>query len=285
VGGGCAWNGVPFTATSHRLPALTLNVLSTHGEGPAAVFVHAPSSHAHSWLPAVSRLAGVRAICPDLRGHGWSDRGPGYRLADYAADVRSLVEALPDERVDLVAPSLGGRVAALAAAGLGDRVRTLVLLDSAPSLPAAALARIAATRAGVARRTEFRSEAEVVAFWAAQHPTWTSEALTVRARHLYGGTPLRSRNDPAIARLFGTAGEDEAAAVWSALSRVRARVVVVRGRESPLLDRATARRVAETPRAGELLEVPGGHYLPYEQPDALATLLGGVLARTRGSHG
>ncbi|GAA1866998.1 alpha/beta hydrolase [Pseudonocardia ailaonensis] len=261
-----------------RCGDLTLHTLTGPGAGTPAVLVHSPTSHAHSWLPVASRMSS-RVLCPDMRGHGFSGwTRAGYRLRDYAADLERFCAGR--RRVDLVAPSLGGRVAVLAAAALGDRVRRLVLLDSAPSLPASALARIGATRSATGRRTGFRSTAEVEEFWAAAHPTWTAEAVAVRARHLYrrnwAGIWV-SRNDPEIGHLFGPVGAAEEPAVWAALAAVTARTVVVRARDSLLLDDATARRVADALPAGELREVPGGHYLPHEQPAAVATLLDELL--------
>lgn len=272
-----------LTRTVHRCGDLRIHALVADRGGyrnRVTVLVHSLTSHAHSWLPVVERMTPGRIACPDLRGHGYSDwTRTGYRFADHAADLRTFCEGL-DAEVDLVAPSLGGRVAVLAAARLGERVRRLVLLDSTPSLPAPAARRVAEIRRSTGRRTGFRSEAEVAAFWAAEHPTWTAEAVAVRARHLYrrnwAGVHV-SRNDPEIGHLFGRVGAAEEPAVWAALRAVTASTVVVRGRASPLTDRGTAARMVAALPAGRLVEVNGGHYLPYEQPRAVAGLLDVLL--------
>jgi pimeloyl-ACP methyl ester carboxylesterase len=254
-----------------------LHVLEAGSGDPdrLTVLVHSLTSHAHSWLPLLPHLRG-RVLCPDLRGHGYSPwTREGYRLADYAADLSDLCAAR-GARVDLVAPSLGGRVAVLAAAALGEQVRSLVLLDSVPSLPAAAAARVGVIRRSTDRRTGFRSAEEVAEFWAAEHPTWTAEAVAVRAQHLYrrnwAGLWV-SRNDPEIGHLFGRVGAAEERAVWAALERVTAPTTVVRGRDSPLTDHETVERMVAALPAGRALEIDGGHYLPYEQPETVAVLL------------
>jgi pimeloyl-ACP methyl ester carboxylesterase len=49
-----------------------------------------------------------RAICPDLRGFGWSDAPPGaYDKATLARDVIGLLDALELERVDLIGHDWG----------------------------------------------------------------------------------------------------------------------------------------------------------------------------------
>ena len=62
------------------------------GEGPAVVFLHGFPELAYSWrhqLPALAE-AGFRAIAPDLRGYGDSDRPKAvddYAIQKLAGDV------------------------------------------------------------------------------------------------------------------------------------------------------------------------------------------------------
>lgn len=77
------------------------------GEGPLLVLVHGITENRHSWDPLLSDLArDHRVLRVDLRGHGESPKGPGYGVADLAADVEALVDAPPL----LVGHSFGGTV-------------------------------------------------------------------------------------------------------------------------------------------------------------------------------
>lgn len=101
-----------------------------NSDGRAIVFLHA---YVDSWfsyarvLPLLSRE--YRAIVPDQRGHGDSDKPEsGYTADDYAADVDALMEALGVERAVLVGDSSGGLIAQRVALDYPHRVSHLVLI-------------------------------------------------------------------------------------------------------------------------------------------------------------
>ncbi|HEX7165711.1 MAG TPA: alpha/beta hydrolase [Acidimicrobiales bacterium] len=76
---------------------------------------------------------GWRAVAPDLRGHGESDKPEdpaAYSLAILAADVLALADALGWQRFTLLGHSMGGMVAQLAALAAPDRLDGLVLMDT-----------------------------------------------------------------------------------------------------------------------------------------------------------
>jgi pimeloyl-ACP methyl ester carboxylesterase len=100
---------------------------------PAVLLVHGNGGHAHWWDPLVPFLApGRRLVAPDLRGHGESDwpAEPAYGVADCAADLAALLDALALARVAIVAHSMGARIAVWLAAHHRARVRGLALLDT-----------------------------------------------------------------------------------------------------------------------------------------------------------
>ncbi|TFD75949.1 alpha/beta fold hydrolase [Cryobacterium fucosi] len=79
--------------------------------------------------------AGRGVVAPDLRGHGRSDKP--HRAADYAprqlaADLVVVLDALGLDQVDVVAYSMGSRVAAALARLAPDRVGRLVLGGAGP---------------------------------------------------------------------------------------------------------------------------------------------------------
>lgn len=82
---------------------------------------------------SVLYLLGVRLIAYDRPGYGGSDRKPGRTVADAAADLRDLADALGIERFAVAGRSGGAPHALAGAALLGQRVtRAAALVTLAP---------------------------------------------------------------------------------------------------------------------------------------------------------
>ncbi len=103
--------------------------------GPAVVLVHGLGGRAEEWDNLASRLAGAgfRVYLPDLPGYGQSERPANfsYSVPDEAAVVVGFLDALRLKQVDLGGWSMGGWIVQLVAAQHPERVRRLILFDSA----------------------------------------------------------------------------------------------------------------------------------------------------------
>lgn len=105
------------------------------GEGPLVILLHGFPEIAHSWrhqLPALA-AAGYRAVAPDLRGYGRSDRPEAvgdYALPKLSADIVGLIRALGEERAHVVGHDWGGSVAWITAAIAPEAVISLGILNS-----------------------------------------------------------------------------------------------------------------------------------------------------------
>jgi pimeloyl-ACP methyl ester carboxylesterase len=112
------------------LREITLHVVEWPGEEPAILAIHGSAMSAYALTALCEALTpDCRVIALDLRGHGLSDKPPGgYDLARHAADIRELIGALRLCRPILLGFSLGGAIAAAAAAEGG--VGGLILLDA-----------------------------------------------------------------------------------------------------------------------------------------------------------
>ena len=102
----------------------------TSGGSSTVLALHGLTSTSEVWRAFAEALPDVRVIAPDLPGRGGSLRVPaGPGLAGHATAVVRLADELDLDDVVLVGHSMGGYLAPLVAAKLGDRVRKLVLLD------------------------------------------------------------------------------------------------------------------------------------------------------------
>ncbi len=103
--------------------------------GPVAVFVHGLGGRSEDWEKLAPYLAkaGYRVYLPDLPGFGQSVKPANfsYSVADQAKIVVGFFDALGLKQVDLGGWSMGGWIVQLVAAEHPDRVRRLMLFDSA----------------------------------------------------------------------------------------------------------------------------------------------------------
>jgi pimeloyl-ACP methyl ester carboxylesterase len=108
-------------------------VFDVAGSGePALVFVHGWAGNRHHWDEQLDAFAADHQVVRiDLANHG--DSGTQRRdwtMDSFGADVVAVVDALALDRVVLVGHSLGGSIAVAAALTLGDRVVTIVGVDT-----------------------------------------------------------------------------------------------------------------------------------------------------------
>lgn len=103
-------------------------------DGVPLLLLH--GSHASSlwWEPFCAILPdSIHAVAPDLRGCGLSSRTErGYEIEEQAADVSGLVERLGLTEFDLVGHGSGGAIAIEFALRHGEKVHSLILVDSVP---------------------------------------------------------------------------------------------------------------------------------------------------------
>jgi pimeloyl-ACP methyl ester carboxylesterase len=103
--------------------------------GPVVVLVHGLGGEAEDWRNLTPYLvkAGFRVYRPDLPGYGRSERPAdfSYSIHDEADAVVGFLDALGLRQVDLGGWSMGGWIAQLVAAKHPERVRRLMLFDSA----------------------------------------------------------------------------------------------------------------------------------------------------------
>jgi pimeloyl-ACP methyl ester carboxylesterase len=122
------WTHRDISANGVRLHA------AEAGEGPLVLLLHGFPQFWWTWrfqLPALAE-AGFRAVAPDLRGYGASDKPPrGYDLPTLSSDVAALVRALGERDAVVVGHDWGGLLAWTMAALHPRSVRRLVVLSMA----------------------------------------------------------------------------------------------------------------------------------------------------------
>jgi pimeloyl-ACP methyl ester carboxylesterase len=104
-------------------------------DGRPVVLVHGLGGQAEDWrnLTPFLRAAGFRVYTPDLFGFGRSDRPAefSYSIPDQAASVFAFMDAMGLKQVDLGGLSMGGWIVQRMAADHPERIRKLMIFDSA----------------------------------------------------------------------------------------------------------------------------------------------------------
>ncbi|MEV7631975.1 alpha/beta hydrolase [Microbacterium sp. NPDC089318] len=117
-----------FEHTVVETPGLRSHVASM-GEGEPVVMLHGFPQHWWEWRLVAPRLVehGYRAICPDLRGSGWTEADdPAIRRTSMLADLVAMLDVLGIDCAHVVSHDLGAVVAGQLAYAHPDRVRTAV---------------------------------------------------------------------------------------------------------------------------------------------------------------
>lgn len=132
-------SGAPAPGVARRLDGVRIAYDFVAGERPI-LLVHGFATtasvtwHRPGWVSALAE-AGRGVITPDLRGHGRSDkphRGGDYAPRQLAADLVAVLDDLELQQADVIAYSMGSRVAAALARLAPERVGALVLGGAGP---------------------------------------------------------------------------------------------------------------------------------------------------------
>src|SRR5215475_12932233 len=112
---------------------INLNVVE-QGQGPLVLLCHGFPESWYSWRHQMDALAaaGFRAVAPDMRGYGKSDRPEAidqYTMLHFIGDLVGLLDGLDAPRAAIVGHDWGAGIAWQAARLRPDRFRAIVSLS------------------------------------------------------------------------------------------------------------------------------------------------------------
>ena len=255
---------------------LRLHVLDWGGDGRTPLLLlHGFTGHAHAWdTLSIALQPHFHVLALDQRGHGDSDPADVYNPVVAFDDISGVVDQLGLRSLVMVGLSMGGRNAMYFTAKRPDAVQKVVIVDIGP---------------------EISKRATQAPAGPPEPDTWDS--IEQAARHLYRGNPypgihyyrwvaahsLRARPDGALVWKWHPSVKERRSTGdvdwWALLKTITPPALVLRGAESPILDRDVAERMARDLPDGRFIEIPRAvHTLHEDNPEAVLDALKGFLA-------
>jgi 2-succinyl-6-hydroxy-2,4-cyclohexadiene-1-carboxylate synthase len=234
----------------------------------SVVLLHGFSGTHHAWDGVIAALdrERYRPLALDLPGHG--EAADSERPITFAGCVTHVLERSP-ERFALCGYSMGGRIALHVALAAPERLSRLVLVASSAGIPddAERAQRREADRA-LADDLERVPFAEFIERWRTQ-PLFAEDPPEVGE---LARTDQRRNRPDALAAVLRGIGTGEMAPLWGRLGELAMPVTVIAG-ERDAKFRALGERMVEMLPDARLMMLAGGHGLPLESPQALASVL------------
>lgn len=267
-------------ATPGRDGFLTINGLRHHylkwgpeGADPL-VLLHGLMNNARYWEHIASAFGDrYEVFAPDLRGHGETEHAPGgYLVWAFAMDLAGFVQQMDFEAMDLVAHSIGSRVAMAYARDHSHRIRHLVLADMGPEMAQQGARGIRRSVADAGGSSGFPTESEALTYYEQLYPGRDRDFLM---RQVAAGLALDEvtgnlvfRFDPKLHEATGRGALAEIPFLWESLEHVTCPTLVIRAEKSRVLSREIARSMVERLPNAHLVEIPDcGHQIPLHQPE------------------
>jgi len=247
---------------------INIRYTRTGGDKPPLVMLHGLTASGGCWTEVARLLEkDYDIIMPDARGHGESDAPEsGYRYADYAGDVISLINKLELDSPVLIGHSMGGTIALLTASLHPGLTGALVLADP-PFLSPAMQREVYESYLGDHHRHVLeKTPEELVADLQARHPARSPEITDIIA-------VARQKTCLAAFEVLMPPNPD----YRSLMSSMDIPALLVYG-ENGLITPSVAQEVQQLNHRFKIAQIAGaGHGLHYDQPYRFADIVGQFL--------
>jgi pimeloyl-ACP methyl ester carboxylesterase len=240
------------------------------GNGPAVVLLHPFPCHREFWHPVAAALESrYRLILPDLRGHGDSELGEGPALMHkHASDVARVLDAAGIGKAAFVGCSIGGYILFEFWRRFRARVNSLAFCDTRPQ------ADNAEARANRLKAADAVLDQGTEPFIETMIPKLMGRTTLATRPDLVDGarTMMRKMSAEDISQVQrGMAERPDSVAD---LKTIDVPTLIAIGEEDVLSTVADGELMRQNIAGSQLKVIPkAGHYAPWEQPEAVGTVL------------
>jgi pimeloyl-ACP methyl ester carboxylesterase len=263
------------------VPVVTANGIAIYherrGDGPRLLFVNGSGATLAMVAPSIDRYAAhFDVLAHDQRGLGRTEIPPGpYEMADYAADVAALLDAVGWDSCRVVGGSFGGMVAQEFAVTWPGRVERLALLCTSPggayaSFPLHTV--VEASPAEVAARSALLMDTRFTPEWLATHDD--DRALIEMTGAALGPTSTGEVRRGELAQLDARSRFD----CLDRLGAITCPTLVAAGRYDGIAPVVNSEVIAARIPDAELHVYDGGHTFTMQDPQAMPDVLAFLAA-------
>jgi pimeloyl-ACP methyl ester carboxylesterase len=257
------------------------------GSGLPLVFLHPTPVDGDFWRPLIGELAGIRAIVPDLRGHGASELGsslpiggfahvpdaPVLSMEQLAADTLAMLDHLEVPTALFAGCSIGGYVLLELWRQAPQRIRGLAFICSKPQPDAEANLAKRADNIAQARAGAPGAPRAIDAFF--DNAAQSLVGATARQRHPEVARELRAQMtimpEALVAVQAGLATRPDS---LPTVATIGVPVLAIAGGEDVSVSPAEMEAFRAAPGGCEFHLLPeAGHFAAYEEPRKTAALL------------
>jgi pimeloyl-ACP methyl ester carboxylesterase len=248
---------------------IALEIDAPVGGGDAVLMIHGLGGTSNTWTPLLPAFARFTTLRLDLPGSGRSHRVEGKLSIDrFMQAALRVLAASGQERVHLVAHSLGTIVAMHLAAREPRTVRSLALFGPLVAPPDAARATVRAR--GDKARSEGAAGMQAIADALVQSVLATETKAKRHAAVAFVRESLMRQDADGYARTCDALAEAQAADV----SRIACPTLLVTGDQDIVAPPQAVRALGERIAGSQIEVLRGcGHWEPVEKPDECIELL------------
>jgi pimeloyl-ACP methyl ester carboxylesterase len=237
-------------------------------DGETIVFVHGSGDSSRIWRHVISYLSEFNCVALDLPGHGARIESPGPRsmsVADYAQDVTQQLEQRDLSGICLAGHSLGGAIALYMAVHFPSLVGSLALIGTGARL------RVAPQLLEMASGDPEKATGHLAEMG-------ISSGDSSMATEEYQREERAPLAGPGI--LYRDLAACDAFDMMADLDRIYQPAIIITGEQDRMTPPKYAHYLKDHLANSTLAMIPNaGHFVPYEQPEAVAAALASWLPR------
>ncbi|MBX2809414.1 MAG: alpha/beta hydrolase [Cellvibrionaceae bacterium] len=233
------------------------------------ICVHGLTRISHDFDVLAKKLSKTyRIICPDIAGRGnsdWFGNRETYNIAQYCADINTLIAHLNVDKVHFIGTSMGGIIGMILSAMAHTPIESLILNDVGPDI----------------KRRELQNMGQYVG----NAPIFENkQALYEYFKEIYAGScsllderqwknvakysafktsnGYRMHYDPKIGEAFRKNYSFFNFDLWKYWHEIECPVMIIRGADSSFLQQDVAEKMSETLDDVRLVEIAGAGHTP-----------------------